>query len=305
MSRAIGMIEFKTTPAGITAADAMVKTSEVEIVEAQTVCPGKYIAIITGDLSAVKAAVDTAVTTYEDKCIDSFVLGNPHESIFPAIYGTTQVEEISALGILETYDAASIIEAADQAAKTAIVDLIELRIAKGMCGKSYMLLTGEVSAVEASIERAKELVAEKYNRRIRNPYDLEPEEELLIGRYFKEEYGSDFVFVTHYPSKKRPFYAMDDPADPKYTLSFDLLFKGLEVTTGGQRIHDYGEILKKMEKRGMDPEDIASYLMIFKYGMPPHGGLGIGLERLTMRLLDEQNVRETALFPRDVTRLEP
>ena len=158
MSRAIGMIEFKTTPAGITA--AMVKTSEVEIVEAQTVCPGKYIAIITGDLSAVKAAVDTAVTTYEDKCIDSFVLGNPHESIFPAIYGTTQVEE-SALGILETYDAASIIEAADQAAKTAIVDLIELRIAKGMCGKSYMLLTGEVSAVEASIERAKELVAEK------------------------------------------------------------------------------------------------------------------------------------------------
>ena len=119
------------------------------------------IAIITGDLSAVKAAVDTAVTTYEDKCIDSFVLGNPHESLFPAIYGTTQVEEISALGILETYDAASIIEAADQAAKTAIVDLIELRIAKGMCGKSYMMITGEVSAVSASIDRAKELVAEK------------------------------------------------------------------------------------------------------------------------------------------------
>ena len=154
MSKAIGMIEFKTTATGVTAADAMVKTSDVEIVEAQTVCPGKYIAIITGDLSAVKAAVDTAVTTYEDKCIDSFVLGNPHESLFPAIYGTTQVEEISALGILETYDA-------DQPAKTAIVDLIELRIAKGMCGKSYMMITGEVSAVSASIDRAKELVAEK------------------------------------------------------------------------------------------------------------------------------------------------
>ena len=81
MSKAIGMIEFKTTATGVTAADAMVKTSDVEIVEAQTVCPGKYIAIITGDLSAVKAAVDTAVTTYEDKCIDSFVLGNPHESL--------------------------------------------------------------------------------------------------------------------------------------------------------------------------------------------------------------------------------
>lgn len=154
-------------------------------------------------------------------------------------------------------------------------------------------------------DQAKELVSRKYDRKIRNPYDLEPEEELLIGRYFQEEYGSDFVFVTHYPSKKRPFYAMDDPADPRFTLSFDLLFRGLEVTTGGQRIHDYREITAKMEKRGMDPEDIASYLMIFKYGMPPHGGLGIGLERLTMRLLDEQNVREASLFPRDVTRLEP
>ena len=164
----------------------------------------------------------------------------------------------------------------------------------------------DVSRIPAvRFDQAKELVAEKYNRKIRNPYDLEPEEEVLIGRYFKEEYDSDFVFVTHYPSKKRPFYAMDDPADPKFTLSFDLLFKGLEVTTGGQRIHDYQEILAKMEERNMDPEDIASYLMIFKYGMPPHGGLGIGLERLTMRLLDEQNVRETSLFPRDVTRLEP
>mgnify|MGYP001060889493 CR=1 FL=1 len=158
---------------------------------------------------------------------------------------------------------------------------------------------------QVRFDKAKELVAEKYNRKIRNPFDLEPEEEVLIGRYFKEEYNSDFVFVTHYPSKKRPFYAMDDPADPRFTLSFDLLYKGLEITTGGQRIHDYNMILEKMAKRGMDPEDIKDYLMIFKYGMPPHGGLGIGLERLTMRLLDEQNVRETSLFPRDVTRLEP
>lgn len=158
---------------------------------------------------------------------------------------------------------------------------------------------------QVRFDKAKELVAEKYNRKIRNPFDLEPEEEVLIGRYFKEEYDSDFVFVTHYPSKKRPFYAMDDPEDARFTRSFDLLFKGLEITTGGQRIHDYQMILDKMEKRGMDPEDIKDYLMIFKYGMPPHGGLGIGLERLTMRLLDEQNVRETVLFPRDVTRLEP
>ena len=98
---------------------------------------------------------------------------------------------------------------------------------------------------------------------------------------------------------------MDDPQDPKYTLSFDLLFRGLEITTGGQRIHDYDAIIKKMEARGMDPEGMEQYMDAFKYGMPPHGGLGIGLERLTMRLLNEQNVRETTMFPRDVTRLEP
>ena len=162
---------------------------------------------------------------------------------------------------------------------------------------------GEVPQVRFA--EAKRLAAEKYGRAMRNPNDLEPEEEQLIGRYFKEEYGSDFVFVTHYPSKKRPFYAMDDPDDPKVTLSFDLLFRGLEITTGGQRIHEYDRLLEKMERRNMNPGDIASYLMIFRYGMPPHGGLGIGLERLTMRLLGEDNVRETTLFPRDVNRLEP
>ncbi|HCT90364.1 MAG TPA: propanediol utilization protein [Lachnospiraceae bacterium] len=161
MSKAIGMIEFKTVATGITAADAMVKTSEVELVEAQAVCPGKYIAIVSGDLSAVKAAVDAACTQYETQLIDSMVLGNPHESIFPAIYGATHVEDISALGIIETYDVAAIIEAADAAAKTAIVELIELRIAKGMCGKSYMLLTGEVSAVSAAIDKAKTVVGPK------------------------------------------------------------------------------------------------------------------------------------------------
>ncbi len=161
MSKAIGMIEFKSIPAGITAADMMVKTSDVEIVEAQTVCPGKYIAIITGDLSAVKAAVEAASTAYDSELIGNFVLGNPHESLFPAIYGASEIDHVDALGILETFDVASLIEAADAAAKTAIVQVIELRLAKGMCGKSYMMLTGEVSAVTASIERAKVIAGEK------------------------------------------------------------------------------------------------------------------------------------------------
>ncbi len=154
-------------------------------------------------------------------------------------------------------------------------------------------------------DEAKQLVAEKYDRKFRNPFDLEPEEEVLIGRYFKEEYDSDFVFVTHYPSKKRPFYAMDDPQDTTYTLSFDLLFKGLEITTGGQRIHDYQALMAKIAARGMETEGMEHYLDAFKYGMPPHGGLGIGLERLTMQLIGEDNVREATLFPRDLSRLEP
>ncbi len=161
MHRAIGMIEFKTVSAGITAADRMVKTAQVELLEAQTVCPGKYIALIAGDLSAVNSAVEAAEAVRPEELIDSFVLGNPDESIFPAIYGSTQIDGVDALGVLETYDAASIIVAADVAAKTAIVKLIELRIAKGMCGKSYLLITGEVSACEAAIAKAKASVGDK------------------------------------------------------------------------------------------------------------------------------------------------
>lgn len=154
-------------------------------------------------------------------------------------------------------------------------------------------------------DEAKKLVSEKYNHTIKNPFDLEPEEEVLISQYFKEEADADFVFVTHYPSKKRPFYAMDDPADDTYTLSFDLLFRGMEITTGGQRIHDYNMLVDKIAKRGMTEEGMEAYMSIFKHGMPPHGGLGLGLERLTMKLLGEENVRETTMFPRDLSRLEP
>ena len=164
----------------------------------------------------------------------------------------------------------------------------------------------DVSRIPAvRFDEAKRLVSEKYDRKIRNPFDLEPEEEALIGRYFKEEYDADFVFVTHYPSKKRPFYAMDDPEDARYTMSFDLLYHGLEITTGGQRIHDYQMLLDKIAAKGMTTDGLEQYLNTFKHGMPPHGGLGIGLERLTMKLIGEDNIRETTLFPRDLSRLEP
>ena len=154
-------------------------------------------------------------------------------------------------------------------------------------------------------DEAKRLAAEAYGYAIREPYDLEPEEEQHIGRYAKEVWGSDFVFVTHYPGRKRPFYTMDDPEDPRYTLSFDLLFRGVEITTGGQRIHNYGQQVEKLKARGMEPEDFSGYLLFHKHGAPPHGGLGIGLERLTMQLCGLDNIRRASLFPRDRTRLEP
>ncbi len=184
-----------------------------------------------------------------------------------------------------------------------------LQLLKTEYEKELKILKAELPSADhipcVRFDEAKKLVSEKYNRTIRNPYDLEPEEEVLIGQYFKEEYDADFVFVTHYPSKKRPFYAMDDPSDPTFTLSFDCLFHGMEITTGGQRIHDYHKLMEKLTARGMTDEGIEYYMNAFKYGMPPHGGLGIGLERLTMKLLGEENVRETTMFPRDLSRLEP
>jgi len=152
---------------------------------------------------------------------------------------------------------------------------------------------------------AKELVSKTYERTIKDYEDFEPEEERLLCEIIKKQTGSDFIFVTHYPTTKRPFYAMEDTENPEVTLSFDLLFRGVEVTTGGQRIHNYKEQVAKIVGRGMSTEPFESYLMIHKYGMPPHGGLGIGLERFTMCILERSNVREASLFPRDMHRLVP
>jgi nondiscriminating aspartyl-tRNA synthetase len=152
---------------------------------------------------------------------------------------------------------------------------------------------------------AKALYGEKTNKKVTDPVDLSPEEEKWLGQYFLQETGSPLVFVTHYPSIKRPFYAMDDPENPRYTLSYDLLLYGLEITTGGQRIHDYHQQVEKLKKRHMHPEDFENYLTMHKYGLPPHGGFGLGLERIVQKLLELDNVREAAAFPRDRGRLLP
>ena len=155
MKKALGMIEFKTVASGITATDVMLKTADVEVIQANPVCPGKYLATIAGELSSVRAAIDAAEAYNPAMLIDKFLLGNPHEDIQPAICGAIEVQNKSAIGILETFTAAAAVVAADTAAKTALVELVEIRLAKGMCGKSYIILTGSVSSVTAAIERAK------------------------------------------------------------------------------------------------------------------------------------------------------
>jgi nondiscriminating aspartyl-tRNA synthetase len=134
--------------------------------------------------------------------------------------------------------------------------------------------------------------------------DLEPEHERWLSEYAKKEFNSDFIFITNYPRTKRPFYAMDDPQDEGTTKCYDLLFRGLELISGNQREHRYNELVEKMKWKGLDPEKFSFYLQAFKSGLPPHGGLGMGLERLTARFLGLPNIKEATLFPRDINRID-
>lgn len=134
--------------------------------------------------------------------------------------------------------------------------------------------------------------------------DLEPEDERFLCEYANKNLGSDFVFVTHFPTSKRPFYTHVEPTDPHYTRSFDLLFRGLEMCSGGQRVHDYEELKERIAAKGLDPEKFDFYLQAFKYGIPPHGGIGMGLERLTAKFTGLANVKEATMFPRDINRID-
>ncbi|MBB6698346.1 aspartate--tRNA(Asn) ligase [Clostridium algidicarnis] len=175
-------------------------------------------------------------------------------------------------------------------------------------GKIYLeTLNVDMPKIENKIPKIKfsealEILEKEYNKTDLDG-DLDPEGEKLICRYSKEKLGCDFIFLTHYPRRKRPMYTM--PYGEDETKSFDLLFRGVEITTGGQRIHDYNMLIKNIEYKGLTPENYENYTSLFKYGMPVHGGLAIGLERITAQLLGLQNVREASLIPRDRTRLVP
>jgi nondiscriminating aspartyl-tRNA synthetase len=135
--------------------------------------------------------------------------------------------------------------------------------------------------------------------------DLAPAHERWLGEWALREYGSEFLFVTGYPMAKRPFYTHPEPGHTAYSRSFDLLFRGLELATGGQRLHRYADYLAALAARGEPIEPYRAYVDTFRYGVPPHGGFAIGLERLVARLVGAGNIREATLFPRDRDRLSP
>lgn len=168
----------------------------------------------------------------------------------------------------------------------------------------------EIPVIEKSIPRiklteAKEIIFKRTGRDIRKEPDLDPEGERELSKWSRETHGSDLVFVTHYPTKKRPMYTHPDPENPEETLSFDLIGKGQEWITGGQRIHNYDTLVANIKKWGQNPDNFETpYLQAFKYGMPPEGGFCLGLERITMNILGLSNVREASLFPRDMERVD-
>ncbi|MBO0682652.1 MAG: aspartate--tRNA(Asn) ligase [Candidatus Dormibacteraeota bacterium] len=175
---------------------------------------------------------------------------------------------------------------------------------------ALQLLSAEMPEVPSEIPwlhfaEAVELVERHTGEELGRADDLARAHEAWLGEWARREHGSDFLFVTGYPMAKRPFYTHPDPRRPRFSNSFDLLFRGLELLTGGQRLHRHADYLAALGARGIDPAPFAGYLDAFKYGMPPHGGFAIGLERWVARLVGAANIRETALFPRDLTRLSP
>lgn len=162
---------------------------------------------------------------------------------------------------------------------------------------------GEVPALK--FREAQEIIYRQYGEDCRGEPDLSPQHERWLCDYAARELGSEFLFITHYPTAKRPFYTLPDPDDPEHSRSFDLLLRGSELVTGGQRINDYDQLVGSMRSRGIEPAGFEGYLAAFRYGMPPEGGFAIGYERLLARLVGAENIRETTLFPRDVDRLRP
>jgi nondiscriminating aspartyl-tRNA synthetase len=155
-----------------------------------------------------------------------------------------------------------------------------------------------------TLREAQEIIFKEYGRDVRKEKDLGPQDEIDICKWALENHHSDFVTITHFPTFKRAFYTLPDPKDPEFSLSYDLLFRGVEIMSGSQRINEYSQLVEAIESRGMDPKSFELYLQAFKFGMPQEGGFSFGLERITMHMLNLKNVREASLYPRDMERVD-
>lgn len=177
------------------------------------------------------------------------------------------------------------------------------------CAAELTLLNAELPTMIAetptlSLTEAQEKIKAKTGRNVVGEKDLNPEDERTLCEIIKEETGSDFVYVYGYPTIKKPFYVYPNPENPEFNEGMDLLCRGIEWLSGGRRINDYQQLLSHVEKWGMDPEKIKMFLEAFKYGVPPEGGFAFGAERMTMQILGLKNIREAAMFPRDMNRID-
>lgn len=177
------------------------------------------------------------------------------------------------------------------------------------CSEELALFGASVPKISDKIpvlklREAQEIIFKRTGRDVRTEKDLAPEDEREICKWASEEKGSELVFVTHFPTKKKPFYVYPDPEDPAYGFSVDLLGRGVEWSSGGQRLNNYKEILEHIKEWGLKEKDVELYLQSFKYGVPPLGGFALGAERVTMHILGLKNIREASLFPRDMERID-
>jgi nondiscriminating aspartyl-tRNA synthetase len=218
-------------------------------------------------------------------------------------YTTRHVNEYISLdaemGFIESFS--DVMDQLEVTVKDMVKDIL------GSCAEIVEEYSGEI-AVPDRIPRIKltealETMKKEYGKETEG-IDIDPEGERLICDWAKKKYGSDFIFLTHYPSSARPFYTMPS-RDPQYTEGFDLIFKGVEIATGSQRIHNYNMLVANIKKHGLDPDDFKHYLEIFKLGMPPHGGWALGSERIAQKILGLESIKEAIIFPRDVKRLTP
>jgi nondiscriminating aspartyl-tRNA synthetase len=177
------------------------------------------------------------------------------------------------------------------------------------CIQEFTILGAELPHVlktipHVTLREAQVLITKETGEDCTAEKDLAPEHERWLSEYAQRKHGSDFIFVTHFPLEKTAFYAFEDPDNPGYARYFDLLFRGVEIVSGGQRIHNPEQLRARMMQKGLDPKQFAFYLQAFDYGLPPHGGWGMGLERLTQKFLNLENVKEATLFPRDMNRID-